>query len=182
MFKGYSKNKKNRRYDVRRMEQLYKAITRGPAQVVRQQPVIIPSSGSAPVIVTSGGGGGVPQKAKPQIVIKQTVKQIQNSDDKQRKKQVKRARTDARKKRLKEYNALKAKAKKQITAGKKAHYTRENTRIKAMPVKQRVAARKKVRDDLKKKQQALLKQMPAGGRLSMQDLVALISKVKKIKW
>ena len=97
-------------------------------------------------------------------------------------KRVKKAGKDVLKKRRREYNALKTKAKKQITTGKKAHYTRENARIKKLPTKQRVAARKRVKEQLKNKQRELLKKMPAAGRLKLADLVALISKVKTIKW
>ena len=118
----------------------------------------------------------------PQIVIKQTVKQIQKSDNKVRKKKVKKASKDVLKKRRAEYNALKAKAKKSITVGKKAHYDRENAKIKKMPVKERKSARQKLKAELKGKQQTLLKQMPAAGRLTLQHLVALISKVNKVKW
>ena len=51
-----------------------------------------------------------------------------------------------------------------------------------MPVKERKAARQKLKAELKGKQQSLLKQLPAAGRLKLSDLVALISKVNKVKW
>ena len=95
---------------------------------------------------------------------------------------MKKASKDVLKKRRAEYNALKAKAKKSITVGKKAHYDRENAKIKKMPVKERKSARQKLKAELKGKQQTLLKQMPAAGRMKLSDIQALISKVKQVKW
>ena len=51
-----------------------------------------------------------------------------------------------------------------------------------MPTKQRVAARKKLRSELKAKMDALLKQLPSAGKRSHNELAALITKVRKLKW
>ena len=168
------------------MGELYRTmIGRGVARgVLNARPQIhtLPQRPSGPVVVTGTGGGAPAAKARPSIIVKQTVKQIQAKDNAVRKKRVTRATKQSRKKKLMEYNALKAKMKKSIMAGKKAHYSLENTRIKKLPSKERVAERKKIKSELQKRKNDLLKQMPAGGRLSREDLISLISTVKKIKW
>lgn len=167
--------------DRQMLHDMYQELIRPKRGVVtaRPQSYTLPQIPSPAVVVSKQA----PAKTEaPKIIIKQTVKQIQKKEGVVRMKRVKKAGKDVVKKRRQEYNALKSKAKKQITAGKKAHYTRENIRIKKLPVKERVAERKRVKQQLKKKQMELLKKMPAAGRLKLADLVALISKVKTIKW
>ena len=78
-----------------------------------------------------GGGGGSEKKAKdevPKIYIKNVAKAIANE------KKVRFKKTTARKNKKrdlkKQYTSLKAETRKRIKTGKKAHYTRENDKIK----------------------------------------------------
>ena len=82
----------------------------------------------------------------------------------------------------KEYNALKRKTIAAIQKGKTAAYKRENEVIKKMPVKQRKAARAKLKATLQDRKNALVKQLPKAGKMTLADLAVLISKVKKLKW
>ena len=101
---------------------------------------------------------------------------------KRRTKQIKAVKTKGLAGKRKQYAALKKQVRKALVAEKKTRYTRENERIKKLPVKQRATARKKVKTDLKRKFDALVKQMPAVGKKGHEELASLISKVGKIKW
>jgi len=140
-------------------------------------------SSGAPVVVHSGAAGGRPQaQQQPSIVVKQTVKQIVGGEVTKRRKAVKHETKRTLTTRKKEYNSLKKSVKASLQRAKKENYKRGDAEIKSMPKGDRVAARKRLRADLKKKHSVLLKQLPATGRLTLADISALINKIKRIKW
>ena len=65
---------------------------------------------------------------------------------------------------------------------KKDGYKSETARIKALPSKERVAARKELKARLKKAYDEKIKMLPSLGRRKYNDIVALINKLKKLKW
>ena len=77
---------------------------------------------------------------------------------------------------------MKKQIRKALSAEKKASYTKANEKIKKLPAKERAAARKKIKSDLKAKLAGLLKQMPAAGKKKHDELEALLTKVRKLKW
>ena len=140
-------------------------------------------SSAGPVIVQSGVGEQKKQPTQPsQIIVKQTVKQIVGGETKKRKRKVKTAERSTLKRIKNEYTAAKKKVKKDITVAKNKYYAQENSKIKQMPAKLRVAARKKLKAEIKKKQTELTKSMPSTGRMQYNDIAALIRKIKSLKW
>jgi hypothetical protein len=117
-------------------------------------------------------------KQKPQIVVKQTVKQVQGPDKPKRKK-----RKAGIGKSRKEYNAIKKEVKSRLTAQKKVTFEKHNARIKKLPAKERAAARKKLRAELKARHSRLVKQLKTGKSLKTLDAItAAIRVAKKLKW
>jgi len=142
---------------------------------------------SGPVIVQGGPSGSSAVRGKAEfptkIVIKQNGKQIVGGVEKKiRKKKVKDSDKSSLRRIKNQYTELKQKAKKDIMTKKKKYYDSENKKIKELPTGERKAARKKLRAEIKKRQDSLLKQMPKSGRMKFNDVAALISKVKSIKW
>jgi transketolase len=136
----------------------------------------------APQAVTvTGTGAAVPVKAKPGIVIKQIVKQ-EVGTRKARKKRVSKSNKQSLKHRKAEYSTLKKSLRKRLMAQKKSAYSAQAARIKALPAKERTAARKALKQQLKKAHDEKLKQLPALGKRKYNDIVALINKLKKLKW
>ena len=80
----------------------------------------------------------------------------------------------------KTYSKLRREIIKLLKKRKSAEYAKHNALIKQKPSKQRVAERKALRQRLKVKLDALLKQLPA--KVKKSDLQAFISKVRSIKW
>ena len=72
--------------------------------------------------------------------------------------------------------------KKRLSQQKKDAYKAEATRIKLMPPKERVAARKEARTRVKKAYDAKIAMLPALGRRNYNEVVALINRINKIKW
>ena len=116
------------------------------------------------------------------IIQKVTVTQKVGADKQQRKKKIKAIKTKGIATKRKQYNALKKSVKKALTAGKKGSYTEQNAKIKALPMKERAAARGKLKAELKLKFDSILKQMPAVGKKSVEELNQLISKIGKLRW
>jgi hypothetical protein len=148
-------------------------VIRQPAQGIINYPVPVPSLGASAVAT----------KAKdeiPKIYIKNIAKAVAN----EKKVRFKKTSEPKTKKRAlkKQYTSLKAETRKRIKSGKKAHYTRENAKIKKLPVKQRKAARSKLKAELSKREKALLKSLPPAGKMKLADLRRLISKTKLLKW
>ena len=167
-----------------RMRDLLERMNRRPQaqpQVVQQ-----PHQGiinyPVPVGLGAGGGGGV-AKVKdevPKIYIKNVAKAIAN-EKKVRFKKVSGSKVKKRQLR-KQYTSLKTETRKRIKAGKKAHYSRENDKIKKLPVKQRKAARAKLKAELSKREKTLLKSLPPASKMKVADLRKLISRTKQLKW
>jgi thioredoxin-like negative regulator of GroEL len=122
-------------------------------------------------------------KAKPQIVIKQTVKQIQQSKGRRRDKKVRFANKNVRSKLKKEYTQAKKQLHKELMTKKKLDYEKQNDIIKKLPAKQRKGARVKLRATLSKKMKALKSALLPLSRLkNPSDIEAAIKSLKKIKW
>ena len=136
---------------------------------------------SGPVVVQGGPSVGAAASGKPQIVVKQTVKQVVG-DTKRRKKAVKTSNRQVLKTKRKEYNTTKKAVKKALSVAKSAQYARENDKIKKMERGERKAARKKLREMLKARYASLLKQLPSSNKMSYGDIASLISKIKTVKW
>ena len=137
---------------------------------------------SSTVVMGSGGVGRQPPQQPPIINIKQIVKQHVGDEHKRKSKAIKKSNKGALTKRRKVYNDLKKKTIAAINSGKNVHYKRENEKIKKFPAKQRKAARTKLRTELAARKKALVKQLPAAGRMKLADLERLINKVKQLKW
>jgi hypothetical protein len=149
----------------------------GPTRDMYPMPVA-----SGPVIVQGGPGQAQKQAQPSQIIVKQTVKQVVGAEKKSRKKKVKAGERSSLKRIKNEYSTAKKKVKKDIIAAKKKYYAQENEKIKKLPTKERVAARKKLKAEIKKKQIELTKSMPSTGRMKYNDVAALIRKIKQLKW
>ena len=150
-----------------------RAEPRGPmgqVAVVPQQPVVITKTGGVEAV-----------KTKPSLVIKQIVKQ-EVGVKKARKKKIRKARQSTIKTKRKEYTALKKGLKKRLAQLKKDAFAAEAGKIKALPPKERSAARKALRARIKKVHDERLKQLPAIGNRKYNEIVALINKVNKLKW
>ena len=160
--------------------ELHAAITaqRAPQQIV---PVPITQPIAPQPVALTGAGAAVPVKAKPGVVIKQIVKQ-EVGTRKARKKRVSKSNKQATKQKKSEYTALKKNLRKRLIQLKKKAFSAQAARIKSLPAKERPAARKSLRVQLKKAHDEKLKQLPALGKRKYNDIVALINKLKKIKW
>ena len=121
-----------------------------------------------------------PEK-KPDIVIKQIVRQEVGAR-KARKKRVSKAGQVSVRAKKKEYTTLKTALRKRLVQRKKEAYKAENARINDLPPKERAPARKALRARLKKDHEAKLKQIPPVGKRKYNEIIALISRLKKIKW
>lgn len=116
------------------------------------------------------------------VIQKVTVTQKVGKDKVVRKKKIKAVKKSVLQGKRKEYATLKKQVKKALSAEKKAEYVKKNETIKKLPSKERPPARKKLRSELKKKFETLLKQIPAVGKKTHQQLSGLLTKVRKIKW
>ena len=117
----------------------------------------------------------------PNIVIKQIVRQ-EVGTRKARKKRVATANAVSTKAKKKEYTTLKKALRKRLMQRKKDAFKTEAARINDLPPKERAPARKALRARLKRDHDAKLKLLPSLGRRKYNEIVALISKLKKIKW
>jgi hypothetical protein len=129
------------------------------------------------------GTSAVATKAKdeiPKIYIKNVAKAIAN-ERKVRKTKVSKSKVSKRALK-KQYTTLKAETRKRIKQGKKAHYARENESIKKLPVKERKAARAKLKAELSKREKVLMKSLPSAAKMKVADLRRLIVKTKSLKW
>lgn len=142
------------------------------SSMIQKQPQVIPVATQPSGAVQIPMRPRVPEKQKPQIVVKQTVKQVQGPDKPKRKK-----RKPGIGKSRKEYNALKREVKSRLTAQKKVTFEKHNARIKKLPAKERAAA------ELKARHSRLVKQMKTGKSLKTLDAIAAAIRVaKKLKW
>ena len=117
--------------------------------------------------------------ATPKIYIKNIAKAIAN----ERKVRFKKTSSKVKKRDLKkQYSRIKSDARKRIKSGKKAHYVRENKKIEKMPVKQRKAARTKLKAELDTREKTLMKSLPSAAKIKFVDLRKVISKAKQLKW
>ena len=148
----------------------------GRAQVIQTPPQVV-FTGTVPGTVQQRGDA---KKQVPTIKIVQKVKQIQT--DRVRAKRVKRATKQSLTSKRKEYTAAKRAAKKVLQAQRKSQYEKENSKIKSLPVKQRKAARAKLRGTLKSRLAGALKLLPAPGKLNLEQLKKLISRAKTLKF
>jgi hypothetical protein len=141
-----------------------------------------------PVIIgatqpSSGGVAAAPAVAKDagKIVIKQQVKQIVGPMRRRRAKADAGNKTALKQKRG-EYTALKKQVRKRLNAEKKAAYLKATTGFKKLPAKERKSKLATLKKDYKNKLAALVKQMPAVGKRKMNEIVALLKRIKQIKW
>ena len=148
-------------------------------QHTRQVPFPV-SVGSQPVVVT-GTGGTESVKARPGIVVKQTVRQ-EVGTKKARKRRVAKASKQSLKSKKSEYAQLKKGLRKRLMQQRKEGYKAETARINTLPKKDRATARKTLKARLKQAYDAKIKMLPALGKRSYNDIVALISKLRKFKW
>ena len=160
--------------------QLHGQQHRQPREVARPfgQVTVVPPQ--QPVTITKTGGVEA-VKAKPGVVIKQIVKQ-EVGTKKARKKVRKKAGQSTIKTKRKEYTSLKKGLKKRLTQLKKEAFAADAGKIKALPPKERQAARKELRARIKKAHDERLKQLPALGKRKYNEIVALINKINKLKW
>ena len=112
-------------------------------RVGRPQEIIRPAQQlpAVPIVV-----GAEKKPTLAPVIQKVTVTQKVAEDKKERKKKIKAASKTVKKGKRSEYNALKKKLKATFVTEKKAAYVRANKDIRKMHVKQRSAARKKLRD------------------------------------
>jgi hypothetical protein len=130
----------------------------------------------------SGGGAAAPvAKDAGKIVIKQQVKQIVGPR-RRRKAKADAGNKAALKAKKAEYATLKRQVRKRLTAEKKAAYQKAAAGIKKLPAKERKAKMAALKKDHKDKLTELVKQMPALGRRKMNEIIALLKRIKQIKW
>ena len=164
-----------------RMQLIIDEIRRNRSSIrdIRDRPIRpalqIPASG--PVVVS-----GAQKPTLQPVIQKVTVTQKINEEKKQRKRKVKTAKKTAVGGKRREYTQFKKQLKKTWSAEKKSEYVKANEAIKKIPTKQRPAARKKLRLELKQKMDLLLKQVPAAGKRTHVELTTLLSKARKLKW
>ena len=177
-----------RRHMARSFQQLHRGLLAQqqaqPQQQRTQQvpfpvPITHPFAGQ-PVAVTSTGGTEA-VKAKPSIVIKQISRQ-EVGTRKAKKRRVTKSNKQSLKQKKGEYMKLKRDLRSRLAQQKKASYSAEAERIKSLPSTQRVAARKALRARLKKVYDEKLRQLPNLGKRNYNDIVALINKLRKIRW
>ena len=144
----------------------------------QQQQVLPYATSGQPVVITDTGATAAVQ---PGVVVKQTVKQ-EVGTKKARKKSVRFAKKETLKSKKQEYGRLKKSLKKRLMQRKKELYAVEAKRIKGLPVKERVAARKDVNSRLKRDFDAKIKQLPTLGKRKYNEIVALINKINRLKW
>jgi hypothetical protein len=138
-----------------------------------------------PVIVgatqPSGGAAAPVAKDAGKIIIKQQVKQI-IGPQRRRKAKADAGNKTALKSKKAEYAALKRQVRKRLTAEKKAAFQKAAADIKKLPAKERKAKIAALKKDHKDKLTELVKQMPALGRRKMNEIIALLKRIKQIKW
>ena len=150
------------------------------AMVRQQTPVIIQSGQSGVIQVPVPAAQGT---QKPTIVIKQTVKQIQNTRGRARDKKVRFNNKGVIAKLKKQYTAAKKQLHKELATKRKLDYEKQNTSIKLLPTKQRKDARRKLRDGLTKKMKQLKSALLPVSRLKNPgEVEQAIKSLKKIKW
>jgi hypothetical protein len=115
------------------------------------------------------------------IVIKQQVKQIVGPMRRRRAKADAGNKTAMKQKRG-EYTALKKQVRKRLTAEKKSAYLKATAGFKKLPAKERKSKLATLKKEYKNKLAALVKQMPAIGKRKMNEIVALLKRIKQIKW
>ena len=69
-----------------------------------------------------------------------------------------------------------------VHAQKKVLYEKENAQIKKLPVKQRKQARSKLKSRLKTRMKGVLRQLPAPGKMTMEQLSKLIQRAKSLNF
>jgi hypothetical protein len=152
--------------------------------VGRQQPAIIGAT-QLPIIPTAAAAAAAKEPtAKEQaakVVIKQIVKQTVGVR-RQRKRKATAGNQKIVKEKRKEYMMVKREVKKRLTAEKTAALKVALEGAKALPSKERTAAKNKIRAEHKQKFAVLLKNMPAVGKRSLSDIVSLLKKLKALKW
>ena len=168
---------KEPRHLRRSFQDLHKAIReRKKLQVPHPVPV------AGPFTLGTGAVKAVAEKKKkPDLVIKQIVRQEVGAT-KARKKRVAKGNKTELKAKKSEYATLKKSLRKRLVQRKKDAYKAEAARIKALPAKERPAARKALKAKLKADHAAKLKLIPTLGRRKYNEIVALINKLRKLKW
>jgi hypothetical protein len=115
------------------------------------------------------------------IEIKQTVKQIVGPR-KRRKSKAGAGNNAALKSRKSEYAALKRQVRTRLTAERKAAYQKAAAAFKKLPAKERKAKLAQLKKEYKDKLAGLVKQMPSVGKRKINEIIALLKRIKTLKW
>ena len=129
------------------------------------QPAIIP-------VIPSQVGRAV--EGKPQISIKITNKAQAIVNEKKKRRRV----TTKRK----EYGKLRRETIKAIRKGRAEHYRSESKKLAALPVKQRKAARTKLKKTLRDREVRLVGQLPGPSKMALKDLDRVTRVARKLRW
>ena len=138
-----------------------------PAIIHTQQPAIIP-------VVTQGLGGVGSKEAKPGISIKISNKAQAIINEKKKGRKV----TTARK----QYSKLRRETIKAIRKGRVEHYRAESKKLGKLPVKERKAARLKLKKTLRDREVKLVGQLPGASKMSIKDLDRISIVARKLRW
>ncbi len=113
------------------------------------------------------------------IIIKQIAKQEVGAR-KRRKRRANAGNKTSMKNKRAEYSKLKKAVAKRLREENKALLTEEVKRVKALPAKERVAARKKARGNSKARLKAALAKLPAVSKKTFEQLEKFIASAKKL--
>ena len=164
------------------------AVAQAQAQPVMmaQPPRVVTQTQTIPIPIPMGGGSQQQQAQRPTgqsgMVVKQSVKQMQNAEAKTKRRIRKRQQSTVGKAR-KQYNSIKKKVKSELTKAKKAFYDAENKKIMQMKRGTRKSARTKLRAAIKAKLDKLMSRVKPGADLKTVEAInRAIAQLKKIKW
>jgi hypothetical protein len=115
------------------------------------------------------------------IEIKQTVKQIINPRKRRKAKAGAGNKAELKQKKT-EYAALKRQVRKRLAAERKAAYQKAATAFGKLPAKERKAKLAQLKKEYKDKLSGLVKQMPSAGKRKINDVIALLKRIKTLKW
>ena len=147
--------------------QMPRRVPAAPQIIHTPQPAIIP------VIASGLGGAGPATKEKPGINIKISTKAVVN-EKKRRRRRVMGAR--------KEYSKLRRETIKAIRKGRAEHYRIESKKLAQLPVKQRKAARDKLKKQLRDREVKLVGQLPGASKMSIKDVDRVSKIARKLRW
>ena len=169
--KGFKLGKK----PIRFRRRLRDAGRRRIADLPRPNPVLVQvpkQIGPQPAIIPVVPRMVPADKTKPGIQIKVTSKSQAIINEKKKPKKAKR----------KAYIKLRKATIKAIRQGKAAHYKAESAKLKSLPMKERKAAREKLRKTLREREVKLVGQLPSSSKMAIKDLDRLMKIAQKLRW